>query len=185
MDSKLPSTVYKGPSGVHVAAAGGVPAGPTARFRYMRVLIQRVDHASVCIEGEVVGRIGTGLLALVGVSRSDTSADVKALASKLAGLRIFPDERGRFNLSLKDVGGAMLVVSQFTLFAEVRRGRRPSFTEAARPDLGERLVDEFVEAVESEGVEVTCGRFGAMMEVDLRNNGPFTLMVETVEGRVV
>ena len=151
----------------------------------MRALIQRVDHASVTVEGEVVGRVGHGLLALVGVSRADTSADVKALATKLVGLRIFPDDRGRFNVSLKDVGGAMLVVSQFTLLADVRRGRRPSFTEAARPDHAERLVDEFVRAVESEGLEVECGRFGAMMEVDLRNNGPFTLMVETSDGRVV
>ena len=151
----------------------------------MRALIQRVDHASVRVDGQVVGRVGNGLVALVGVSRADTETDVGALAKKLVGLRIFPDERGRFNLSLQDVGGAMLVVSQFTLFADVRRGRRPSFTEAARPDHAERLVDEFVSAVESYGVEVGCGRFGAMMEVDLRNNGPFTLMVETVGGRVV
>ena len=151
----------------------------------MRALIQRVDHASVAVAGELVGRVGNGLLALVGVSRADTSADVRALAAKVVGLRIFADDRGRFNLSLKDVGGAMLVVSQFTLFADVRRGRRPSFTDAARPDHAQRLVDEFVRAVESEGVEVACGRFGAMMEVDLRNNGPFTLMVETVNGRVV
>ena len=151
----------------------------------MRALVQRVDHASVSIDGELVGRIGNGLLALVGVSRADTSADVRALAAKVVSLRIFPDDRGRFNVSLKDVGGAMLVVSQFTLFADVRRGRRPSFTEAARPDHAERLVDEFAAAVESEGVEVACGRFGAMMEVDLRNNGPFTLMVETKQGRVV
>ena len=151
----------------------------------MRALVQRVDHASVSVDGEVVGRIGNGLLALVGVSRADTSADVRALAAKVVGLRIFPDDLGRFNVSLKDVGGAMLVVSQFTLFADVRRGRRPSFTEAARPDHAERLVHEFAGAVESEGVEVACGRFGAMMDVDLRNNGPFTLMVETVDGRVL
>ena len=137
------------------------------------------------VEGEVVGRVGIGLLALVGVGRADTSADAKALAAKLIGLRIFPDPQGRFNLSLRDVGGAMLVVSQFTLFADVRRGRRPSFTEAARPDHAERLVDCFAGAVASQGVEVACGRFGAMMEVDLRNNGPFTLMVETVDGRIV
>ena len=151
----------------------------------MRVLIQRVDHASVSVEGEVVGQVGGGLLVLVGVSRTDTRIDATALATKLVGLRVFPDEWGRSNLSLRDVGGAMLVVSQFTLFADVRRGRRPSFVEAARPDHAERLVDEFAKAVESEGIEVACGRFGAMMEVDLRNNGPFTLMVETVDGRVV
>ncbi|MCE2529000.1 MAG: D-tyrosyl-tRNA(Tyr) deacylase [Acidimicrobiia bacterium] len=151
----------------------------------MKALIQRVDHASVSVDGELIGRIGEGLLALVGAGRADTSADAEALARKVVGLRIFPDEDGRFNLSLIDVGGAMLAVSQFTLYADVRRGRRPSFTEAARPEQAERLVDEFVEAVRAQGVEVATGRFGAMMEVDLRNNGPFTLMVETAAGRVM
>lgn len=151
----------------------------------MKALVQRVDHASVSVDGEVIGQIGKGLLALVGAGRSDTGADAVALARKVVGLRIFPDEDGRFNRSLIDVGGAMLVVSQFTLYADVRRGRRPSFTEAARPAQAEQLVDEFVEAVETLEVEVETGRFGAMMEVDLRNNGPFTLMVETADGRVV
>ena len=151
----------------------------------MRALIQRVDHASVSVDGEVVGRVGEGMLGLVGVSRDDTEADARALAAKVVGLRIFPDEEGRFNLSLREVGGAMLVVSQFTLYADVRRGRRPGFTRAARPEHAERLVDEFALAVKAEGIEVSEGRFGAMMQVDLRNNGPFTLMVETVNGRVV
>ncbi|MDE0368648.1 MAG: D-aminoacyl-tRNA deacylase [bacterium] len=151
----------------------------------MKALIQRVDHASVSVDGEVVGRIGVGLLVLVGAGRADTGADAMALARKVVGLRIFPDEDGRFNLSLIDVGGGMLVVSQFTLYADVRRGRRPSFTEAARPEQAEQLVDEFVEAVRALDVEVATGRFGAMMEVDLRNNGPFTLMVETAAGRVI
>jgi len=151
----------------------------------VKALVQRVDHASVLVDGEVIGQIGEGLLALVGAGRSDTDADAVALARKVVGLRIFPDEDGRFNRSLIDVGGAVLVVSQFTLYADVRRGRRPSFTEAARPEQAEQLVDEFVEAVEALGVEVETGRFGAMMEVDLRNNGPFTLMVETADGRVV
>ena len=150
----------------------------------MKALIQRVDHASVSVDGEMIGRIGEGLLALVGAGRADTGTDAEALARKVVGLRIFPDEDGRFNLSLIDVGGAMLVVSQFTLYADVRRGRRPSFTEAARPEQAEQLVDEFVETVRAQGVEVATGRFGAMMEVDLRNNGPFTLMVETAAGRV-
>ena len=151
----------------------------------MNALIQRVDHASVSVDGEVVGRIGVGLLVLVGAGRADTGADAMALARKVVGLRIFPDEDGRFNLSLIDVGGGMLVVSQFTLYADVRRGRRPSFTEAARPEQAEQLVEEFVEAVRALDVEVATGRFGAMMEVDLRNNGPFTLMVETAAGRVM
>ena len=151
----------------------------------MKALIQRVDHASVSVDGDVIGQIGEGLLALVGAGRADTDADAVALARKVVGLRIFPDEDGRFNRSLIDVGGAMLVVSQFTLYADVRRGRRPSFTEAARPEQASGLVDEFVEAVGAHGVKVATGRFGAMMEVDLRNNGPFTLMVETADGRVV
>ena len=151
----------------------------------MRALVQRVDHASVSVEGEVVGHVGVGLLVLVGVGRADTDADASALAAKLVGLRVFPDGDGRFNRSLMDVGGSVLVVSQFTLFADVRRGRRPSFSEAARPDHAERLVDKLATAVASEGVEVACGRFGAMMQVDLRNNGPFTLMIETAGGRVL
>ncbi|MXY77337.1 MAG: D-tyrosyl-tRNA(Tyr) deacylase [Acidimicrobiia bacterium] len=151
----------------------------------MKALVQRVDHASVSVDGEVIGQIGAGLLVLVGAGRADTGADAEALARKVVGLRIFPDEDGRFNRSLIDSGGAMLVVSQFTLYADVRRGRRPSFTEAARPEQAEQLVEEFVEAVRALGVEVETGRFGAMMEVDLRNNGPFTLMVETAAGRVV
>ena len=133
----------------------------------------------------MVGAIGEGILALVGVGRADSEADARALAAKVVGLRIFPDEAGRFNLSLLQVGGSMLVVSQFTLYADVRRGRRPSFTGAARPEQAERLVDEFAAAVRSAGVEVACGRFGAMMQVDLSNNGPFTLMVETLDGRVI
>ncbi|MXZ06906.1 MAG: D-tyrosyl-tRNA(Tyr) deacylase [Acidimicrobiia bacterium] len=151
----------------------------------MKTLIQRVDHASVTVEGEVIGQIGLGLLVLVGVGRADTEADVSALANKVVGLRVFPDEQGRFNLPLGEVGGAMLVVSQFTLYADVRRGRRPGFTEAAPPEQAEQLVDRFAQAVQAQGIEVATGRFGAMMEVDLRNNGPFTLMVETQNGRVV
>ena len=151
----------------------------------MKTIVQRVDQASVSVDGEVIGQIGVGLLVLVGAGRADTTADAEALAGKVVGLRIFPDEDGRFNRSLIDVGGAMLVVSQFTLYADVRRGRRPSFTEAARPEQAEQLVEEFVEAVRALDVEVATGRFGAMMEVDLRNNGPFTLMVETAAGRVV
>ena len=151
----------------------------------MRALVQRVDHASVSVDGEVVSRIGVGILALVGVGAQDAEADAAALARKVVDLRIFPDAEGRFNRSVIDVGGALLAVSQFTLYADVRRGRRPSFGDAARPEQAEQLVDEFVEAVRARGVEVATGRFGAMMEVDLRNNGPFTLMVETREGRVI
>ena len=151
----------------------------------MRAVVQRVDHASVTVDGETVGSIGAGMAVLVGVHESDSEADVQALTAKLVDLRIFPDAEGRFNRSLRDVGGAMLVVSQFTLYGEVRRGRRPSFTEAARPELAERLIARLAASVEAEGFTVATGRFGAMMSVDLRNDGPFTVIVETQDGRVI
>ncbi len=151
----------------------------------MRALIQRVDQASVTVAGEVIGQIGTGLLVLLGVSADDTSADAAVLAAKLADLRVFGDDRGRFDRSLRDVGGAMLVVSQFTLFGEVKKGRRPSFTKAAPPDHAQPLVEEFASLVAADGFEVATGRFGAMMQVDLRNDGPFTLLVETLNGRLL
>lgn len=151
----------------------------------MRALIQRVDQASVTVAGEVVGQIGTGLLVLLGVSADDTGADAAVLAAKLTDLRVFGDDRGRFDRSLRDVGGAMLVVSQFTLFGEVKKGRRPSFTKAAPPDHAQPLVEEFALLVAADGFEVATGRFGAMMQVDLRNDGPFTLLVETLNGRLL
>ena len=151
----------------------------------MRVLLQRVDRASVTVGEEVVGEVGLGLLALTGVAAADTEDDAAALASKVAGLRIFADAEGRFNLSVRDVGGSALVVSQFTLMSDVRRGRRPSFTAAAPPGQAARLVEEFAARLEAEGVPTAAGRFGAMMLVDLRNNGPFTLLVETRNGKVV
>ena len=151
----------------------------------MRVLLQRVDWASVMVGEEVVGEVGVGLLALTGVATEDTEDDAAALASKVAGLRIFADADGKFNLSVRDVGGSALVVSQFTLMSDVRRGRRPSFTAAAPPDQAARLVDEFAARLEAEGVPTASGRFGAMMLVDSRNNGPFTLLVETRNGKVV
>ena len=151
----------------------------------MRALLQRVDRASVTVEEQVVGEVGLGLLILVGVAAPDTGDDAAALAAKIAGLRIFADEDGRFNLSVREVGGSALVVSQFTLLSDVRRGRRPSFTSAAPPDQAARLVDEFATRLQAEGVPVARGRFGAMMMVDLRNNGPFTLLVETQDGKVL
>lgn len=151
----------------------------------MRALLQRVDRASVTVEDNVVGEVGLGLLVLVGVAAPDTGDDAAALASKIAGLRIFADGDGKFNLSVREVGGSALVVSQFTLLSDVRRGRRPSFTFAAPPDRAARLVDEFADRLQAEGVPVARGRFGAMMLVDLRNNGPFTLLVETQNGKVV
>lgn len=151
----------------------------------MRAVIQRVSRASVSVEGEVVGAIGPGMLILAGAGAGDSIADVSALAAKLGDLRIFPDGDGRFNRSLRDVGGAALVVSQFTLYGDVKRGRRPSFTAAAPPDIAEPLIEALVDALAADGFEVAAGRFGAMMDVDLCNEGPFTVIVETADGRVV
>lgn len=151
----------------------------------MRAVVQRVSRASVTVAGSIVGEVGEGVLALVGVTHDDTEADAIALAEKVAGLRIFGDEEGKMNLSVSDVGGACLVVPQFTLYGSVRRGRRPSFSDAADPDRASTLVDAVARHIESLGVAVATGRFGAMMEVELLNHGPVTLIIETREGRVV
>ncbi len=151
----------------------------------MRAVVQRVSRARVTVSGETVGEIGKGQLALVGVTHDDTVADARALAAKMAGLRIFADQAGRMNLSVGDVGGEVLVVSQFTLYGNVRKGRRPSFVGAARPEQAQLLVDEVVTELEGRGVPVATGKFGAMMEVSLLNQGPVTVIIETRDGRVV
>jgi D-tyrosyl-tRNA(Tyr) deacylase len=145
----------------------------------MRACIQRVSRASVSVENEVVGSIGRGLLVLLGVGHGDSEADARALADRTCGLRIFEDGEGKMNLSLEDIGGAVLVISQFTLFGDCRKGRRPSFTEAAPPDVAERLYEVFVDAVGSRGVCVATGRFRARMDVELVNDGPVTLLVDS------
>lgn len=147
----------------------------------MRVLLQRVQRASVTVEGEVVGSIGPGLLLFVGVGQGDTDEHSSYLASKIANLRIFQDDAGRMNRSLLDAGGGALVVSQFTLFADVRKGRRPSFTGAADPGDAAQLVDHFVGQLEQLGVMTEQGIFGAMMAVDLVNDGPVTIWLDTSE----
>lgn len=147
----------------------------------MRIVLQRVSRASVSVEDAVVGAIDQGLLILVGVAEGDSAAQAEALARKVSGLRIFADSEGRFNESLLDVGGAALVVSQFTLHADVRKGRRPSFTSAARPELAEPLVDQFAESMRAEGVPVQTGTFGAMMSVELVNDGPFTVVIDSAD----
>ena len=147
----------------------------------MRALIQRVSEASVVVEGETVGAIGDGLLILQGVGQADTLAEAHSLAEKIANLRIFSDAAGKFNHSLLDVGGAALVVSQFTLLADTRKGRRPSFVQAARPEHAAPLVDDFCAALRALGVVVATGRFGAMMEVKLVNQGPVTIWLDTEE----
>jgi D-tyrosyl-tRNA(Tyr) deacylase len=147
----------------------------------MRALLQRVTRAEVRAGDEVVGRIGPGLVVLLGVGPADDEAAADALARQVAELRIFRDDEGRTNRSLLDVAGAALVVSQFTLFADTRRGRRPGFTGAALPDLAERLYLRFAEALRGLGIEVATGRFGAEMEVELVNDGPFTIWLDTAE----
>jgi D-tyrosyl-tRNA(Tyr) deacylase len=144
----------------------------------MRLLVQRASRASVSVEGRVVSAIGPGLVLLVGVGHGDGLDQVEALAEKVTGLRIFRDVEGKTNLAIGDVGGEALVVSQFTLYADTSKGRRPSFIRAADPDVGAELVERFAKAVEARGVPVGRGVFGAEMEVELVNDGPFTVWLE-------
>jgi D-aminoacyl-tRNA deacylase len=145
----------------------------------MRVVVQRVKRAHVTVGGEVVGRIGQGLLVLLGAGHGDGPADVDYLAEKVVNLRIFEDDAGRMNRSLLDVGGGLLVVSQFTLYGDCRRGRRPSFTEALEPAAAAGLCDRFAQQVRALGPNVETGRFGAMMDVELVNDGPVTLLLDS------
>ncbi|MCU0491599.1 MAG: D-aminoacyl-tRNA deacylase [Chloroflexaceae bacterium] len=147
----------------------------------MRLVIQRVSSASVTVAGQVVGQIERGLLVLVGITASDTATDAMHLAEKTANLRIFPDDEGRFNRSLLDVGGAALVVSQFTLYGDVRKGRRPSFIAAAPPEQAAPLVDAYAEGLRSLGIHVERGIFGASMQVALVNDGPVTILIDSDE----
>ncbi|HET9346329.1 MAG TPA: D-aminoacyl-tRNA deacylase [Candidatus Limnocylindrales bacterium] len=149
----------------------------------MRALLQRTTGARVRVDGSVAGEIGLGLVVLLGVGPADTETVADALARRVTELRIFDDSEGRTNLSLIDVGGAALVVSQFTLYADTRRGRRPGFTGAAAPGLAERLYLRFAAALRELGVEVATGRFGEVMEVELVNDGPFTIWLDTDEAR--
>lgn len=151
----------------------------------MRAVVQRVSRAKVTVGGGVVGEIGPGLVVLVGVTDTDTAADAAVLAAKLSGLRIFRDEAGAMNRSVRDVGGRVLVVSQFTLYGDARRGRRPSFTAAAPPERAAPLVEAVIAGIEKAGVGVATGIFGAMMEVELVNDGPVTILLEVIDRRVV
>ena len=145
----------------------------------MRALVQRVEHASVTVDGSVTGAIDDGLLVLVGVAPDDGEAQARWLAGKLARLRIFQDPDGRMNLSVRDVQGSALVVSQFTLYADCRKGNRPSFVKSARPELAEPLYERFCELLIEQGVPVERGVFGALMDISLLNHGPVTIMVDT------
>lgn len=145
----------------------------------MRTLLQRVTQASVTVDGQVVGQIGSGLLILLGVGPNDGEAQVKMLSEKIVHLRIFEDEAGKMNRSLLDIGGAALVVSQFTLYADARKGRRPSFIAAAAPAIAEPLVERFKAALVAHGIPVEGGVFGAHMDVALINNGPVTIWLDS------
>ncbi|HTM56417.1 MAG TPA: D-aminoacyl-tRNA deacylase [Pirellulales bacterium] len=145
----------------------------------MRACIQRVTQARVSVDGQVCGEISAGMLVLLGVATGDTEVDARQLAAKLVALRIFDDEQGKMNRSLEDVAGAMLVVSQFTLLGDCRKGRRPSFVEAAQPEVAERLYQEFVSVATQLGISVATGKFREHMLVSLVNDGPVTLVVES------
>lgn len=147
----------------------------------MRALLQRVSHASVTVDEKIVGQIGRGLLVLLGVGQNDSEAQVKTLADKIVYLRIFEDDAGKMNRSLLDIDGEVLVVSQFTLYADVRKGRRPSFTAAAPPEIAAPLVERFKEALAAYGLKVAGGVFGAYMQVELLNDGPVTIWLDSEE----
>jgi D-tyrosyl-tRNA(Tyr) deacylase len=145
----------------------------------VKALLQRVTNASVSVGGEVVGSIGRGLVAFIGVANGDTEKDARYLAQKIVNLRIFADEKEKFNLSALDIKGELLLVSQFTLLADTRKGRRPSFTDAAPPPQAEELFQQFVDEVRASGLKVATGRFQQYMQVEIHNDGPVTIMLDS------
>jgi len=151
----------------------------------MRVVVQRVQRASVDVDGERIAEINRGLLLLVGIAPEDVDVDLRRAAGKIVDLRIFTDDEGKMNRSLRDIGGEVLAVSQFTLYGDTRKGRRPSFVRAAAPEIAEPLFDAFVDAIRGQGVEVETGRFGAKMAVELVNDGPVTLLLEVASPTAV
>jgi D-tyrosyl-tRNA(Tyr) deacylase len=148
----------------------------------MRAVIQRVKRAKVTVAGEITGEIGAGLLVLLGVGREDDEAAADYLAAKTVGLRVFEDAEGKMNLAVTDVGGAVLVVSQFTLYGDVRKGKRPSFDDAARPEMARALYEQFVRKIQDAGVRCETGRFQEMMDVELVNDGPVTILMDSRKG---
>ncbi|MBO2524279.1 MAG: D-tyrosyl-tRNA(Tyr) deacylase [Bacteroidetes bacterium] len=152
----------------------------------MKIVLQRCSRAEVRINGETVGRIGTGFVVLVGITHNDTREDAEFLAKKVAGMRVFEDTEGKMNLSLAEVGGQILSISQFTLYGNARKGNRPSFIEAARPEVAEPLYEYFNQVLrEQYGLHVETGRFGANMQVDFVNDGPVTIIVDSCQGSVI
>lgn len=145
----------------------------------MRAVVQRVLEANVAVDGEVIGSIGNGLLVFLGVGEGDTDADLKYIADKVTGLRVFSDENDKMNLSVTDIGGEILVISQFTLYGDCRKGRRPNFTSAMQPDTAKAMYEDFVRYVSEQGIRTECGRFGADMKVSLINDGPVTLLLDS------
>jgi len=148
-------------------------------WKQMRAVIQRVSRAQVAVDGEVVGQIGPGLLVLLGIGRDDTEADALYLAEKIAGLRIFEDDQGKMNRNVQEAAGSILAVSQFTLYGDVRRGKRPSFDEAAPPEKAKQLYELFVAKIRATGLRCETGQFQAMMQVELTNEGPVTILLDS------
>lgn len=151
----------------------------------MKAVIQRSKAASVSVSDEIIGKIDQGFVVLLGINENDTAEDVKAIINKLIHLRVFEDEENKMNLSLLDVGGSVLSISQFTLYADVRKGRRPNFMKAAHPSVAEPLYNQFNEMLKQANVPVETGKFGAMMDVSLVNAGPVTITIETVNGKII
>ncbi len=149
------------------------------RSNHMRAVVQRVSRSQVAVNGEITGQIGLGLLVLLGVGRDDTEADATYLVEKTAGLRVFEDDQGKMNRCVNDVGGAVLAVSQFTLYGDVRRGKRPSFDAAASPEIARQLYEFFVEQIRAAGLRCETGRFQEMMTVELVNEGPVTILLDS------
>jgi D-aminoacyl-tRNA deacylase len=147
----------------------------------MRAVVQRVSRAQVAVDGEIVGEVGPGLLVLLGVTHADTEVDADYLADKIVGLRVFEDENGKMNLDVASIGGGILVVSQFTLYGDVRRGKRPSFDAAAKPERARQVYEYFVARIRAAGLPCQTGRFQEMMEVELVNDGPVTILLDSAK----